>query len=99
MSEPIDRLYEQVRSVVVARATQEWRDHAACRGKGADLFFTERGANSRIAEAQALCASCPVQAECHDYAVEAGERFGVWGGSGATRLKVRRAERRRVGVG
>jgi WhiB family redox-sensing transcriptional regulator len=30
--------------------------------------------------ALAICATCPVQRECLDYALEARERFGIWGG-------------------
>lgn len=39
---------------------EEWRAKASCEGAGDALFFDE----SRHAEAQRICASCPVRAEC-----------------------------------
>lgn len=55
-----------------------WLVFAACRDADPDLFFP---ANREEAEqALAICASCPVQPECLSYALEAGERFGIWGG-------------------
>ncbi|MDU0313176.1 WhiB family transcriptional regulator [Phycicoccus sp. M110.8] len=30
--------------------------------------------------ARTLCDGCPVLAECRDYALAAGEEYGVWGG-------------------
>jgi WhiB family redox-sensing transcriptional regulator len=30
--------------------------------------------------AKAICAGCPVKAECADYAIRAREPYGVWGG-------------------
>jgi hypothetical protein len=66
---------------------QPWRDHAACKGL-TSLFFTERGESTR--EAKAVCAGCPVRAECMAFAVDNAERFGVWGG---TTERQRRAAR------
>jgi WhiB family redox-sensing transcriptional regulator len=34
----------------------------------------------RESRAKAVCASCPVRAECLDAAIANGERYGVWGG-------------------
>lgn len=76
-----------------------WQDYANCRGADADLFFPERGASTR--KAKAICAECDVRAECLDYAIEIGEKFGIWGGmSERERRKVRRDRQiaaRRVG--
>lgn len=33
-----------------------------------------------IKVAKNLCAQCPIQKECLEYAVEAGEEWGIWGG-------------------
>ncbi len=66
-----------------------WQDYANCRGADADLFFPERGASTR--KAKAICAECQVQAECLDFAIEIGEKFGIWGGmSERERRRVRR---------
>ena len=43
-----------------------------------ELYFAEQPAV--LARAQALCAGCPVAAECLAGAVERREPHGVWGG-------------------
>lgn len=58
-----------------------WHDRAACRGCDPDLFFPARGDSFGVREAKAICARCPVRAECLTYAVENREKFGVWGAS------------------
>ena len=55
-----------------------WQDYANCRGADADLFFPERGASTR--KAKSICGACEVRGECLDYAIEMGEKFGIWGG-------------------
>ncbi len=66
-----------------------WQDYANCRGADADLFFPERGASTR--KAKAICAECEVRTQCLDYAIDIGEKFGIWGGmSERERRKVRR---------
>jgi WhiB family transcriptional regulator, redox-sensing transcriptional regulator len=55
-----------------------WLDRAVCRGIDPDLFFPQRGEPTD--PAKAVCAGCPVAAECLEYALVNGERFGVWGG-------------------
>jgi WhiB family redox-sensing transcriptional regulator len=65
-----------------------WQDFANCRGADADLFFTERGASTR--KAKAICDACEVRAECLDYAITTGEKYGIWGGlSERARRRVR----------
>jgi WhiB family redox-sensing transcriptional regulator len=46
-------------------------------------------------KALAICKPCRVKKECRDYALEAGERFGMWGGMGPKGLA---AERKRLGI-
>lgn len=66
-----------------------WQDYANCRGADADLFFPERGASTR--RAKAICGECQVRNECLDFAIEIGEKFGIWGGmSERERRRVRR---------
>lgn len=55
-----------------------WRSRAACRTAAPDLFFPETGENA--AAAKAICAACPVRAECLAYAVSVPEGHGVFGG-------------------
>jgi WhiB family redox-sensing transcriptional regulator len=54
-------------------------DHGRCSQEGLhELFFSERPAD--LAEAQLICAGCPVQLECLDLALSEGQEWGVWGG-------------------
>jgi WhiB family redox-sensing transcriptional regulator len=54
-----------------------WMNDAPCFGHDAD-FFPSPG--DRATAAKALCASCPVQPTCLDYALTNGIGHGVWGG-------------------
>ena len=63
----------------------DWQLDAACRGADPDVFYhpdAERGPRRTAREeaAKALCAQCPVRAECLAHALEAREPYGVWGG-------------------
>lgn len=57
---------------------QPWAEQALCAQTDPELFFPEKGGSVR--EAKEICARCFVAAECLDYALTTGERFGVWGG-------------------
>ena len=64
-------------------ASTPWVDQAVCRGR-TELFFgrtserpERRARRERIAAA--LCAGCPVQVECRDYA-RRNREYGFWGG-------------------
>ncbi len=64
----------------------DWRTGAACRELDPDLFFSpdsfesKQEKDEREIEAKAVCARCTVRDECLDYALKAGERYGIWGG-------------------
>jgi WhiB family redox-sensing transcriptional regulator len=66
-----------------------WINRAACTGIDPELFFPSRGESAD--PARAVCAGCPVRAECLDHALANVEMFGVWGG---TSERERRAIRR-----
>ena len=60
-----------------------WQDDAACREYPGDFWYAEKhkaGAQQLLREGKAICAECPVRAECLEYAVINNERYGVWGG-------------------
>ena len=63
-----------------------WQWRAACRGRDESLFFPpsrfERAEEKRTREktAKDICAVCPVQVECLEYALRIREPYGVWGG-------------------
>ena len=68
---------------------RSWMGRGNCAGMNPDLFFPARGEAS--APAKAVCAPCEVKERCLNYAIEGGERFGVWGGmSERERRRVRR---------
>lgn len=56
----------------------EWVEEALCAQADPEAFFPEKG--GAVRPAQAICARCPVREECLEYALENGERFGMWGG-------------------
>jgi WhiB family redox-sensing transcriptional regulator len=79
-------------------ASRDWRDRAACRAKDPELFFPigEGGpALVQIAAAKAVCASCPVTAECLTFALVALPE-GIAGGLTATERRELRAHRDRA---
>ncbi len=66
-----------------------WHDFANCLGVDPDLFFPERGASTR--EAKEVCRGCVVRDDCLEYALQNGEKFGIWGGmSERERRRIRR---------
>ena len=73
----------------------DWRLRAACRDQDPELFFplSEMGPGARQADrAKAVCARCPVRAECLEYALDNGLDHGVFGGTTETeRRALRRA--------
>lgn len=69
-----DTLYEFVEFLV---EEEPWKDYAACKGVGWQLFFLERGQSPRIGKR--LCSVCPVTEECWDYANRTSSE-GIWAG-------------------
>ena len=64
-----------------------------CAQTDPEEFFPEKGEFS--GHAKALCQTCPVIAECRDFAVWHFQDFGIWGG---TSMLERVAIRRRLGI-
>ena len=59
-----------------------WMQHASCKGRP-HLFFPPQGERPsarerREAQARTLCAACPVQSSCRDYA-RMHRELGFWG--------------------
>lgn len=71
---------------VLIEADVSWQDKAGCKGHPANLFFIDspNGVNKpyrqTLEKARQVCANCPVVSECYNYAVQAKEQYGVWGG-------------------
>jgi WhiB family transcriptional regulator, redox-sensing transcriptional regulator len=76
----------------------DWVHHARCKDEDPELFFpvgTTGPATAQMAAAKAICMSCPVRAECLEWAMATGQDAGVWGGlSEDERRALRRARRR-----
>lgn len=77
-----------------------WRAEGACRGKNPQWWYPSQGGATHAAKALRICATCPVKTECLDWAIEAGEGHGIWGGlmEAERRREARRREREAAGV-
>lgn len=63
----------------------DWQMESACRGEDPSVFFHPEGERgearaARERAAKAICAGCPVLAECATHALAVREPYGVWGG-------------------
>ena len=84
MTEVLMALYDETET-----EEKSWQDFANCLGVDPDLFFPERGASTR--EAKEVCRGCVVREDCLEYALQNGEKFGIWGGmSERERRRIRR---------
>lgn len=59
-------------------SNQDWQDLAACRTIPVEMFFPP--AEQEGDEAKLVCDACSVREPCLEFAISAGERFGIWGG-------------------
>lgn len=72
----ITRLYDELADIMLDRSTQTWRSHAACLG-ATDVFFPGNGGD--VKTAKAVCATCPVQGPCGEYAAaQTSKLSGIW---------------------
>ena len=55
-----------------------WQYRAACRGTDLSVFFPGRGESAE--PARKVCAGCPVQQPCLEFALSHGITHGIWGG-------------------
>jgi WhiB family redox-sensing transcriptional regulator len=71
-----------------------WQHEAACTHAPSDLFFPDSGMEA--GPAKAICAGCPVKADCLDHALRNNETRGVWGGkTESERKSIRRMDLKR----
>lgn len=73
-----------------------WAAEARCLGMDPELWFPERGEDSR--EAKAVCRTCPARPDCLEHAL-AHEHHGVWGGKTEAERRRIRSERYRAAQG
>jgi len=55
----------------------EWAREASCAGQDPEALFVRGKAQH---DAKAVCATCPVLAQCLAEALDSRTEFGVWGG-------------------
>jgi WhiB family redox-sensing transcriptional regulator len=74
-----------------AMYAEPWRQQAACASPDVDiaLFFPERRSRyehvqEQVRAAKAICAGCPVRAECLQFALDNHEQHGIFGGKTPT---------------
>jgi WhiB family redox-sensing transcriptional regulator len=76
----------------------QWQGRGACRAVNPALFYAPDNETShqrrfRESAAKTVCSHCPVRAICRAYALQAGELYGIWGGT-TERERQQSAERR-----
>ncbi len=72
---------------------EDWKSEAECRFYSPDVFFPTDGVG--VIAARAVCAECPVQGICLEYALANRIEHGVWGGT-SERERRRILKRRRA---
>jgi len=77
---------------------EPWMAEGACLTLDLDMFFppgtdATGGVKYRegVAKAKAICAVCPVQRQCLEFAMANEEEFGIWGGTTAGERAGRRS--------
>lgn len=77
---------------LLAELHPAWQQHAACRGMGHEVWFARAGEGH--GHLRAICAGCPVQQTCLDWALDHNITWGFWGGkSDRERRRIRRQRR------
>lgn len=56
-----------------------WINNVACKPEDSKLFFSELKSN--VVKAKAICATCPVKADCLETALKNNEEYGIFGGT------------------
>lgn len=58
----------------------DWRTAAACQHQNPAWWYPEHRRNPTARQALAICAGCPVQDPCLEWALAVREPYGIWGG-------------------
>lgn len=67
-----------------------WMSEAACSEYPGDMWFVEEGGRGNLDAARKVCAGCPVQKACLEYALTNKEVSGMWAGKTARQLRAMR---------
>jgi WhiB family redox-sensing transcriptional regulator len=73
----------------------DWMAEGNCRHQAPSVFFPSDGVGVEVA--RRICATCPVQGLCLEYALEHRIDHGVWGGT-SERQRRRILKSRRLNV-
>lgn len=72
---------------------RNWAEQANCKDMNKSLFFP--ASVRELKQAKQVCSTCPVSADCLQYATDNALEYGVWGGLGESdRLRLARDARR-----
>ena len=71
---------------------EPWREDAACRDEDTNIFFPLN--DDAAGPALAICAQCPVRAQCLEWALATRQDDGIWGGLTENERRVVRRKRR-----
>jgi WhiB family redox-sensing transcriptional regulator len=74
----------------------EWMAEGNCKDQSPSMFFPSDGVGVEVA--RRICATCPVQGPCLEYALSYRIDHGVWGGC-SERERRRILKRRRLAAG
>lgn len=75
-----------------------WRNRSACLDEDPELFFPVGSTGPALEQterAKAVCAACPVVAECLEWALDSNQDAGVWGGLSEDERRTLRRQRQR----
>lgn len=56
-----------------------WMADGLCAQTDPEEFYPDKGGSTAVAKR--VCAACPVQDDCLDYALTHREQYGIWGGT------------------
>lgn len=76
----------------------DWRHDAACRDEDPEIFFPIAPSDSTLsaAAAKSVCQRCPVVHDCLTWALDSGQRLGVWGGLSELERRTLKRQRREL---
>lgn len=84
-----------LQKAIVAPTRPEWMSLGlgSCASVDPDLWYPEEGGTNSSTTARRICRSCPFSASCLEWALEAGEQWGIWSGTTPDQRKAMMAKR------
>ncbi len=79
-AEPVD-VGNLTMDSITAEYDEAWRLDAVCTDLTSDQFFLVGDDLEGMRKAQQICATCPVQEACLEFALETNQTLGIWGGT------------------